>query len=323
MSKRPFRRPESYLAEQITRRMVLEFLQERGFIIEKNLRVQQGQTIVARSDDGLPIVMRVKLCWRRESDGRDADRYVSYSAAQLMARVKNDDWVGSIEAKMERERGRKVTHLLFVQRDGTTIPFAGLVPLAAVVPIWTEQRDISTRLIREGQLGRRTKNHAMNGSSPTIWLQDDNGGQEVADALWNYPGVRNLAELPLIATPGLLPEEIVDPTVYIEGTHHRISVNAYERDRNARWKCIEHYGAECFICGFSFGVAYGRAAEGIIHVHHVTPLSTVTGPYIVDPIADLRPVCPNCHAVIHLNGGCFSTDEVQRMLESSQHRSDI
>jgi hypothetical protein len=184
------------------------------------------------------------------------------------------------------------------------------------VKIWTKQRDISARLIRKGHLGRRKKNHAMNGSSPTIWLQDDRGGQEVADALWNYPGVTDLVKLPLIAAPSLLPEEVIDPAEYIEGTRHRISVNAYERDRRARWKCIEHYGAECFICGFSFGAVYGRSAEGYIHVHHVTPLSTVVGPYIVDPIADLRPVCPNCHAVIHLNGGCLATDEVQRMVAS-------
>jgi 5-methylcytosine-specific restriction protein A len=314
MSNRAFRRPESYESEQITRRIVLGFLQERGFRIERDLRAQQGQTIVARSPDDLPITMRVKLCWRRGGERRDARRLASYSAAQLMARVDGGDWIGSIERKMLRERTRGVTHFLFVQRDGAKITHAALVPLAAIVPIWARQRDISEHLIRDGKLGRRTKNHAMNGSSPTLWLQDDRGGQDVAGALWNDREVINLAELPQVASPGLLPEEVIDPGAYIEGACRRISVNAYERDHMARTRCIEHYGAECFICGLNFGRVYGPAAEGYIHVHHVRPLSTVAGSYAVDPVADLRPVCPNCHAMIHLNGECLSIDEVRQML---------
>ena len=35
-------------------------------------------------------------------------------------------------------------------------------------------------------------------------------------------------------------------------------------------------------------------------VHHLTPLSEIEEEYEVDPINDLRPVCPNCHAIIHL-----------------------
>ena len=51
----------------------------------------------------------------------------------------------------------------------------------------------------------------MNGSSPTIWLQDDRGGKEVAEALWNHRGVRNLAELPVSST--LRPEEAQGTTL--------------------------------------------------------------------------------------------------------------
>jgi hypothetical protein len=35
----------------------------------------------------------------------------------------------------------------------------------------------------------------------------------------------------------------------------------------------------------------------------------------VDPVADLRPVCPNCHAVIHLGGACRSIDEVRQHMQ--------
>jgi 5-methylcytosine-specific restriction protein A len=205
MSERLFRRPESYEAENVTRKMLPGFLRDRGFTVKSDRHERQGQTIVATSPEGECLTMRVRLCWRRETDSRDSERVRTYSAAQLLAKIKDDDWVGTLQAKVRREKARGVTHLLLVQRDDKDIKYAALVPLSELVQIWTDQRDISKRLIDEGRLGRRKKNHAMNGSSPTIWLEDDRGGKEVAAALWNHRGVRNLAELPVSTT--LRPEE--------------------------------------------------------------------------------------------------------------------
>jgi predicted HNH restriction endonuclease len=112
----------------------------------------------------------------------------------------------------------------------------------------------------------------------------------------------------------VLPEEIVQPDGLTEGAVRTITVNAYERNPEARRRCIAYYGPSCVACGFDFGVTYGSFAEGFIHVHHVKPLSEIGTEYEVDPVADLRPVCPNCHAVIHLGGGCRSIDEIRRLL---------
>lgn len=118
--------------------------------------------------------------------------------------------------------------------------------------------------------------------------------------------------------PGLFnyvsPEEILETTTLIEGAICRISVNAYERNQEARRLCIEIHGTSCCICGFNFGAAYGADAQGYIHVHHVRPLSEIKSDYVVDPARDLRPVCPNCHAVLHLNGRCRSIEEVVGLL---------
>jgi len=63
---------------------------------------------------------------------------------------------------------------------------------------------------------------------------------------------------------------------------------------------------------------YGEIAEGYIHVHHLRPLSEVGEAHAVDPVADLRPVCPNCHAVLHLGGECRKIDEVKRMVKGNR-----
>jgi 5-methylcytosine-specific restriction protein A len=39
--------------------------------------------------------------------------------------------------------------------------------------------------------------------------------------------------------------------------------------------------------------------EGFIHVHHLLDLSLVQPGKRVDGVKDLRPVCPNCHAMLH------------------------
>jgi hypothetical protein len=47
----------------------------------------------------------------------------------------------------------------------------------------------------------------------------------------------------------------VDPKQkYVEGAAKRVTVNAYERDRNARAKYIEHHGLRCAACGFEMGL---------------------------------------------------------------------
>jgi hypothetical protein len=111
-----------------------------------------------------------------------------------------------------------------------------------------------------------------------------------------------------------LPEEVHEADGLVEGAVRTITVNAYERNPEARLRCIEAHGTSCCICGFSFGVVYGPEAEGYIHVHHVRPLSEVGGEYAIDPVEDLRPVCPNCHAVLHLGGRCRSIEEVRQLL---------
>lgn len=92
---------------------------------------------------------------------------------------------------------------------------------------------------------------------------------------------------------------IPQPEKYSEGTSRVATVNYYERNPAARRTCIEYHGVSCAVCGFSFAQTFGILGEGFIHVHHLNPVSEQAGEYTLDPVRDMRPVCPNCHAMIH------------------------
>ncbi|MGG6269354.1 HNH endonuclease [Leptolyngbya sp. AN03gr2] len=119
-----------------------------------------------------------------------------------------------------------------------------------------------------------------------------------------------------VASSSRLSEEVVSNQKLIEGSVHQVMLNAYERNSEARRRCIEHHGAICGVCKFNFEKKYGLVAQGFIHVHHLKPLSKIQEEYEVDPITDLLPVCPNCHAVIHLGGKTRNIEEVKSYLRS-------
>jgi 5-methylcytosine-specific restriction enzyme A len=87
--------------------------------------------------------------------------------------------------------------------------------------------------------------------------------------------------------------------VFIEGEQIELSRKAYRRAAGARNACIAYHGSKCSICEFDFELVYGEIGRGYIHVHHIKEISAFEGEHCVDPIRDLVPVCPNCHAMLH------------------------
>lgn len=112
----------------------------------------------------------------------------------------------------------------------------------------------------------------------------------------------------------LYPDEVTAPGRFAEGATHSVFVNLYERNPAARGGCIAHYGARCQVCDLDFGVRYGVIGAGFIHVHHLKQLSEVGEEYLVDPVLDLRPVCPNCHAMLHQQHPPLTIEELKRRL---------
>lgn len=112
-------------------------------------------------------------------------------------------------------------------------------------------------------------------------------------------------------------EEIEDVETLIEGIKKTVIVNSFERNQVVRAKCIKHYGVKCAACEFDFEVVYGEIGRDFIHVHHLTPLSEIREGYEVDPISDLRPVCPNCHAMLHRRNPPFTIDELKQKIHNT------
>ena len=110
------------------------------------------------------------------------------------------------------------------------------------------------------------------------------------------------------------PTDVASGTKYPEGAVKRITVNAYERREKARQNCIAHWGTRCVVCKFDFEKRYGDIGVGFTHVHHLKLLSKLSKGYEVDPVKDLRPVCPNCHAMLHQGGKLRTIEELKACL---------
>ena len=111
-------------------------------------------------------------------------------------------------------------------------------------------------------------------------------------------------------------------SAYYEGAVETINVNRYERNKEARRKCIAHYGQACQACDIDLSKKYGSVAENFTHVHHIKKLSTISAKYQIDPVTDLIPLCPNCHAIAHLRKEPYSVQQIKSMIAAQNNSSN-
>lgn len=298
--KRAFRREESLVAERITRDLVKPFLESKGYTKLDDVRTRHGssqsQHVSAVDETGQPVQLHVQICWRRQpGDGRQ------FSAAQLMMKIKDDDWDGSIRDKVARTASHGATHSLLVQAVGPQILHAARIPLDAILPIWKQQRIVSDRLIKSGVLGRQHKNHAANGNSPTLWLQDDRmpDAHKVADVLWNYQGVINVAALPDVSPTSLVPVDDTFDDIVVDYSHFgsdgaprtRVQRSSVRRDPRVRKIVLDRAKGKCE----RESCEAKRGWPGFLDVHHILGVETS------DRVWNCVALCPNCHRESHFS----------------------
>jgi 5-methylcytosine-specific restriction protein A len=111
--------------------------------------------------------------------------------------------------------------------------------------------------------------------------------------------------------------ETTDTTItYIEGSATQVTQTRYERNIYARKECLKHYGYSCSVCDFNFERFYGSLGYKFIHIHHLTQVATIKQEYKVNPIQDLRPVCPNCHSMLHKQNPPLTIDELKDIIKN-------
>lgn len=101
---------------------------------------------------------------------------------------------------------------------------------------------------------------------------------------------------------------------HLEGGKKTVEVTVTERNPEARRKCLEHYGCVCAVCSFTFTDKYGSIGSGFMNVHHLNPVADLVGETAVDPVEDLRPICPNCHSMLHRRKPPYTVAEMKEII---------
>lgn len=166
-----------------------------------------------------------------------------------------------------------------------------------------------------------------NGSIPILKSELDN--PELRSTIWNVQGSGKSIPDPIASSLSKLwtnrvelqdfrsADEVEDNVAELfEGATKTIQVNAYERNADARRRCLNKWGHQCSVCNVHFELRYGPIGKGFMHVHHLNPLSLIKAEHKVDPINDLRPVCPNCHAMLHRRSPPLSIKELKVLFET-------
>jgi len=163
---------------------------------------------------------------------------------------------------------------------------------------------LSIDLLKQGKLSEQHWTPQQSGISIRPEVVDE------LEALWfDFLTKQNIRHNPFVPTDNDAQK------TYTEGTPNQVTLTKYERNPHARKKCIEHYGLSCVVCDFNFEKVYGQIGKEFIHVHHLRQVATIGKAYEVDPIKDLRPVCPNCHSIIHKRKTAFTIEEMTVILE--------
>lgn len=118
----------------------------------------------------------------------------------------------------------------------------------------------------------------------------------------------------------LIAEEIEEG--FPEGSLVKVLANKYERNRYYRTLCINFHGITCKVCNFDFKKFYGAIGDGFIHIHHITPVSKLGPSYMINPIEDLVPVCPNCHSMLHTSDPPLTIENLRQIMEATKSKLD-
>jgi 5-methylcytosine-specific restriction protein A len=84
-----------------------------------------------------------------------------------------------------------------------------------------------------------------------------------------------------------------------EGLAIEVISKHYERNPINRLRSLQFHGFACWCCDIDLAQVYPGLGDHFIEVHHIIPVSEMGAGYLVDPITEMVPLCPNCHGAAH------------------------
>jgi 5-methylcytosine-specific restriction endonuclease McrA len=182
--------------------------------------------------------------------------------------------------------------------------------LLAIVYLRADDPDLIPHLSNEVSFQLREKmGSKWSDEFPTlIHIPLGSSSDEVAERLITY-------SLPLSGKKSRTQNSVqrFNDVMITDGKPQTILSTRYERSKALRAICLLHYGYQCQGCDLLLADRYGDIASKLIHVHHIERLAD-TGERVIDPKVDLVPLCPNCHAVVHLRQIPLSLSELRNLL---------
>ncbi|SFC56633.1 HNH endonuclease [Butyrivibrio sp. YAB3001] len=103
----------------------------------------------------------------------------------------------------------------------------------------------------------------------------------------------------------LYDENVVVNEGLVESKHTKVRA----RSKALRDAAILYYsqkgGLRCDVCDFCFSEKYGELGDGFIEIHHIKPICQYSEKgkemFIKEAVQYVRPLCSNCHRMIHRN----------------------
>jgi predicted restriction endonuclease len=96
-----------------------------------------------------------------------------------------------------------------------------------------------------------------------------------------------------------------------EGFRKEIIIEVAKRNKLLLKDAKEKYGTICAVCEFDFAEIYPGHGDGFIEIHHLHPIAKGRRASTVE---DVRPVCANCHRMLHRGEKILSITELKNII---------
>ena len=125
------------------------------------------------------------------------------------------------------------------------------------------------------------------------------------------------------------PPIILNEQIVTEGTPRRQTARYIRtRSQHLRNEALRYYTHSgrilCHACSFDYSLAYPEIGHGYIEIHHLKPIVELQGQTfsMEQALENVRPLCANCHRIVHRRRPPIPVDKIQEILSVSYKYSD-